>query len=63
MFDITPEEIALLNDEDLRSLVGQLCEAELRSRPVCPLRLLCGAETRTQPMMALTCTWIFLRER
>ena len=32
MFEITAEDIALLNDEDLRTLVGRLCEAEVRSR-------------------------------
>ena len=32
MFEITRDDIALLNDEDLRSLVGRLCEAELRRR-------------------------------
>lgn len=30
MFEITGNDIAALNDEDLRSLVGRLCEAELR---------------------------------
>jgi hypothetical protein len=32
MFEITPNDISLLNDEDLRTLVGRLCESELRSR-------------------------------
>jgi hypothetical protein len=32
MFDVTPAEIADLNDVDLRELVGRLCEAELASR-------------------------------
>ncbi|NEU12101.1 hypothetical protein G3T14_08145 [Methylobacterium sp. BTF04] len=32
MFDVSPDEIALLNDVDLRELVGRLCEAELASR-------------------------------
>ncbi len=32
MFEITPDDVALLNDTDLRSLVGLLCESELRSR-------------------------------
>jgi hypothetical protein len=32
MFEITPDDIASLNDTDLRALVGQLCEAEARSR-------------------------------
>ena len=30
MFDITPEDIAQLNDPDLRELIGRLCEEELR---------------------------------
>jgi hypothetical protein len=32
MFEITSDDIALLNDEDLRTLVGLLCEAEVRTR-------------------------------
>lgn len=32
MLEITGDDIAALNDEDLRSLVGRLCESELRSR-------------------------------
>src|SRR5258706_11936975 len=32
MFEITPEDIAQLDDKQLRKLVGLLCEAELRSR-------------------------------
>jgi hypothetical protein len=31
MLEITGDDIATLNDEDLRSLVGRLCESELRS--------------------------------
>jgi hypothetical protein len=30
MFEITSDDIALLNDEDLRTLVGRLCECEAR---------------------------------
>ena len=30
MFEITSDDIALLNDTDLRALIGRLCEAELR---------------------------------
>ncbi|MEA2893499.1 MAG: hypothetical protein QOI05_4292 [Bradyrhizobium sp.] len=30
MFEITKDDIAALNDEDLRTLVGLLCEAEIR---------------------------------
>lgn len=32
MFEITADDIAQLNDEDLRSLVALLCEAEMRTR-------------------------------
>ena len=32
MFEISSDDIAALNDEDLRTLVGLLCEAELRRR-------------------------------
>src|SRR4051794_15172926 len=32
MLEITGDDIAALNDEDLRSLVGRLCESKLRSR-------------------------------
>jgi hypothetical protein len=32
MFEITDDDIALLNDVDLRSLVGRLCESEARRR-------------------------------
>ena len=32
MLEITGNDIAALNDEDLRSLVGRLCETELRSQ-------------------------------
>lgn len=32
MFDITGDEIALLNDSELRTLIGRLCEAELSRR-------------------------------
>ncbi|WP_091020035.1 MULTISPECIES: hypothetical protein [Paenibacillus] len=34
MLEITGDEIAQLNDTDLRSLVGLLCEAELASEQV-----------------------------
>jgi hypothetical protein len=30
MFEITRDDIAALNDEDLRTLIGLLCEAGLR---------------------------------
>jgi hypothetical protein len=34
MFEVTADQIALLNDEDLRSLVGLLCESEVRQRGI-----------------------------
>jgi len=36
MFEIIAEDIELLNDEDLRSLVGRLCESEMRRRGISP---------------------------
>jgi hypothetical protein len=36
MFEITGDDIAALGDEDLRALVGLLCEAELRRRNLSP---------------------------
>jgi len=32
MLDITGDDVAALNDEDLRTLVGRLCESEMRRR-------------------------------
>src|SRR5579863_10707605 len=32
MLEITPDDIALLNDTELRTLISLLCEAELRKR-------------------------------
>ena len=32
MLEITPDDVALLNDTDLRTLIGLLCESQLRSR-------------------------------
>lgn len=32
MLEITPDDVALLNDTDLRTLIGLLCESEIRSR-------------------------------
>lgn len=34
MLEITPDHIALLNDTDLRELIGRLCEADLRRRGI-----------------------------
>lgn len=42
MFDVTPEEIAQLNDTDLRELVGRLCEAELASQGLSPVAVTWG---------------------
>ena len=37
MFDVTGQDISFLSDEDLRALVGRLCEAELRRLGLSPL--------------------------
>src|SRR5262245_50206816 len=37
MFDITGQDISFLSDEDLRTLVGRLCEAELCRFGMSPL--------------------------
>jgi hypothetical protein len=42
MFEINGDDIAALNDEDLRSLVGRLCEAELRRRELSPAAVTWG---------------------
>jgi hypothetical protein len=42
MFDVTSDEIAELNDEDLRSLVARLCEAELSTRGMSPAAVTWG---------------------
>lgn len=42
MFDITGQDISLLSDEDLRTLIGLLCEAELRRNELSPLAVTYG---------------------
>src|SRR3984885_324879 len=42
MFDITGEDILLLNDEDLRELIGRLCEAEVQKMNLSPLAVTYG---------------------
>jgi hypothetical protein len=42
MFDVTPDEIAQLNDTDLRELVGRLCEAELARLGLSPVAVTWG---------------------
>ncbi len=42
MFDVTPDDVAQLNDTDLRELVGRLCEAELVSRGLSPAAVTWG---------------------
>jgi hypothetical protein len=42
MFEITGDDVAELNDEDLRTLVGRLCEAELRRRQLSPAAVTWG---------------------
>jgi hypothetical protein len=42
MFDMSPHDISLLNDIDLRELVGRLCEAELVSHGLPPAAVTWG---------------------
>jgi hypothetical protein len=42
MFDITGQDISLLSDEDLRALIGRLCEAELCRDGLSPLAVTWG---------------------
>jgi hypothetical protein len=42
MLDVTPDDIAQLNDTDLRELVGRLCEAELASQGFSPAAVTWG---------------------
>jgi hypothetical protein len=42
MLEITPDDIALLNESDLRTLVGLLCEAELKARGLSPKHVTWG---------------------
>jgi hypothetical protein len=42
MLEITPEDIALLSESDLRTLVGLLCEADLRARGLSPKHVTWG---------------------
>jgi hypothetical protein len=42
MFEITPDDIASLNDEQLRAVVARLCEAELRERGQSPVHVTWG---------------------
>jgi hypothetical protein len=41
-FEVTGKDISLLSDEDLRELVGRLCEAELRRHGVSPVHATWG---------------------
>jgi len=44
MFEITGDHVSLLNDEDLRTLVGRLCEAEARRGGFSPLGVTWGGD-------------------
>ena len=46
LFEITAEDIAHLNDEDLRSLVGRLCESEMRKRGISASCVTWGGDQR-----------------
>jgi hypothetical protein len=44
MFEVPADDIALLGDEDLRALVGRLCESELRERGISPACVTWGGD-------------------
>ena len=44
MFEITGQDISLLSDEDLRGLIGRLCEADLRQNGLSPLAVTWGGD-------------------
>lgn len=44
MFEITGDDIALLGDEDLRTLIGRLCEAEMRRQGLGPTAVTYGGD-------------------
>lgn len=46
MLEITAEDVALLNDGDLRSLVGRLCESEMRRRGISASCVTWGGDQR-----------------
>jgi hypothetical protein len=46
MFEVAAEDIALLTDEDLRSLVGRLCESEMRRRGISPSCVTWGGDQK-----------------
>lgn len=48
MLEITPDDIALLNEADLRTLVGLLCEAELKARDLSPKHVTWGGHQNAE---------------
>ncbi len=62
MLEITGDHIALLSDEDLRELVGLLCEAEVRVAALSAAYVTWGA-IRTRPTAEWMSGWNFLREK
>ncbi len=46
MFEITSEDIALLDDVNLRSLVGRLCESEMRRHGISPSCVTWGGDQK-----------------
>jgi hypothetical protein len=47
IFDVTPDQVAKLSDEDLRTLVGRLCEAEVRALGLTPVGITYGSDQNT----------------
>jgi hypothetical protein len=52
MVEITSDDIALLNDEDLRTLVGLLCECELRAKGYSAASVTWGGNQNAARMMS-----------
>lgn len=48
MLEITPDDIALLNESDLRTLVGLLCEADLKARDLSPKHVTWGGHQNAE---------------
>src|SRR5260221_547862 len=48
MLEITPDDIALLNESDLRTLVGLLCEADLKTQALSPRQVTWGGHQNAE---------------
>lgn len=48
MLEVTPDDIALLSDRDLRTLVGLLCEADLKAQALSPAHVTWGGHQNAE---------------